>query len=263
MSVAAPRQMAERPRALASLTAAILAIALVTGAEAEAASPSDSGDRVLSNERSLSRWAYVMGRSWARRSSMPSGRRVKRLGRYVRGTGSRELVLVLRERTMADGSVWVKARLPMRPNNTTGWLPRGRLGPYRTVRKLLVVDRGRLRAALFDFRRGGRRRVWAGRIGVGVRRWPTPRGRFYVRERLPIARSRRLRAWYGPFAFGTSAHSPTLTGGNWGDGVVGIHGTGWPWLIPGRISHGCIRVRNDKIQRLRRLMPLGTPIRVR
>jgi len=218
---------------------------------------------VLSNERSLSRWAYVMGRTWARRSPTSSSRRVKRLGRYVRGTGSRELVLVLRERTAADGIVWVKARLPMRPNNTTGWLPRGRLGPYRAVRKLLVVDRDRLRAALLDFRPGGPRRVWASRIGVGVRRWPTPRGRFYVRERLAIARSRRLRAWYGPFAFGTSAHSPTLTGGNWGEGVVGIHGTGWPWLIPGRISHGCIRVPNYKIQRLRRLMPLGTPIRVR
>jgi lipoprotein-anchoring transpeptidase ErfK/SrfK len=31
-------------------------------------------------------------------------------------------------------------------------------------------------------------------------------------------------------------------------------------LIPGRPSHGCIRVRNDKILALDRLMPVGTPL---
>jgi lipoprotein-anchoring transpeptidase ErfK/SrfK len=83
-----------------------------------------------------------------------------------------------------------------------------------------------------------------------------------VRERLVIPRG-RLRRIYGPFAFGTSAHSNTLSGGNWGEGVIGVHGTGAPQLIPGRISHGCVRLPNAKIQRLRRLMGLGTPIRIR
>jgi lipoprotein-anchoring transpeptidase ErfK/SrfK len=44
---------------------------------------------------------------------------------------------------------------------------------------------------------------------------------------------------------------------------VGIHGTNQPELIPGRPSHGCIRVRNRAIKRLARLMPIGTPIRIR
>jgi lipoprotein-anchoring transpeptidase ErfK/SrfK len=45
--------------------------------------------------------------------------------------------------------------------------------------------------------------------------------------------------------------------------VIGIHGTNQPWLIPGRPSHGCIRVPNAAIRRLARRMPIGTPIRIR
>ena len=67
---------------------------------------------------------------------------------------------------------------------------------------------------------------------------------------------------YGPWAFGTSAYSDTLT--DWpGGGVIGIHGTNQPELIPGRPSHGCVRVPNAKINRLAKLMPVGTPIRIK
>ena len=61
---------------------------------------------------------------------------------------------------------------------------------------------------------------------------------------------------------GTSAFSPTLT--DWpGGGIVGVHGTNEPGLIPGRISHGCVRVPNRNIKKLKRKMPVGTPIRIR
>lgn len=46
-----------------------------------------------------------------------------------------------------------------------------------------------------------------------------------------------------------------------GGGVVGIHGTNQP-LIPGRPSHGCIRVPNERISRLARLMPVGDAVQV-
>ncbi|MGZ5332606.1 MAG: L,D-transpeptidase, partial [Solirubrobacterales bacterium] len=88
---------------------------------------------------------------------------------------------------------------------------------------------------------------------------PTPRGHFYVRERLPLSRPGGV---YGLFAFGTSAYSPGLS--DWpGGGVVGIHGTNQPQLIPGTVSHGCVRVRNSDIRGLRRLMGLGTPVWIR
>ena len=67
---------------------------------------------------------------------------------------------------------------------------------------------------------------------------------------------------YGPVAFGTSARSATLT--DWpAGGFIGIHGTNRPDLLPGRVSHGCIRLRNPDILRLARLMPVGTPVEIR
>lgn len=53
----------------------------------------------------------------------------------------------------------------------------------------------------------------------------------------------------------------TLT--DWpGGGVVGIHGTDQPKLIPGRVSHGCVRLTNAAILRLGRLMPIGTRVTI-
>ena len=67
--------------------------------------------------------------------------------------------------------------------------------------------------------------------------------------------------FYGPVAFGTSARSSVLT--DWpGGGFIGIHGTNAPELLPGRISHGCIRLRNEDIVRLWKLMPVGTPLTI-
>ena len=67
---------------------------------------------------------------------------------------------------------------------------------------------------------------------------------------------------YGPLAFGTSARSQFET--DWpAGGFIGIHGTDQPGLIPGHISHGCIRLRNAAILRLGKLMPVGTPVTIR
>ena len=41
-----------------------------------------------------------------------------------------------------------------------------------------------------------------------------------------------------------------------------MHGTNQPQLIPCRISHGCIRMRNGAILALERLMPVGTPLTI-
>jgi hypothetical protein len=208
----------------------------------------------LSDEFRRSRWAYVLRPTTARTRPSRRGRRLKRL-RTRTEDGTPELVVAVRKRVNRDGRVWVKVRLPMRPNNTKGWVRRRDLGRLHTVRTMLRIDRGRKRATLY--RRG--RPIWRAPIGVGKPQWPTPAGRFYVRELLLPTDPGGI---YGIFAFGTSAYSAVLT--DWpGGGVVGIHGTNQPQLIPGRISHGCVRVRNRDMARLRRLMGLGTPIRVR
>jgi lipoprotein-anchoring transpeptidase ErfK/SrfK len=167
--------------------------------------------------------------------------------------GTTNIVLVVGERRGRDGS-WVHIRLPVLPNNQTAWVPRRALGGYEFVHTHLVVDRSRLVATLF---RDGRK-VFSASVGIGKAQSPTPGGEFYVRDRLRGFGD----PFYGPVAFGTSARSAVLT--DWPDGgFVGIHGTNEPGLLPGRVSHGCIRLRNADILRLSKLMPVGTPVTIR
>ena len=90
-----------------------------------------------------------------------------------------------RQRAGAAGA-WVRVRLPVLPNGTTGWVPRRALGGYGTVDTHLDVDLRRLRATLY---RAGRP-VFGADVGVGQARWPTPRGRFYIRNQLTRYRAR-------------------------------------------------------------------------
>jgi hypothetical protein len=153
-----------------------------------------------------------------------------------------------------EGRLWLLVRLPVLPNNQLGWVARSALGGYQFVHTRLVVDLGRLSATLYL----DGRKVFSAPVGVGTGSWPTPKGEFYVRNKL----TRYASPFYGPIAFGTSARSEVLT--DWPNGgFVGIHGTSQPELIPGRISHGCIRLRNSDILRLARLMPVGTPVTIR
>ena len=164
-------------------------------------------------------------------------------------------VLLLSSGTIdPQGRYWVRVPLPVLPNGTMGWIPREAVGPFVKLDTHLVIERSRLRATLY--RRG--RPVFRTHVGVGEPHWPTPGGRFYVRERLtgftdPI---------YGSLAFGTNGRSAVLT--DWpGGGFIGIHGTNQPEIPPGRVSHGCVRLPNPAIRRLDRLMPVGTPVTIR
>jgi hypothetical protein len=198
----------------------------------------------------VSRWAPVERSVIARRT--PGGRRVARLGTRTPERTSNLVLVIGRTRKLA-GRLWVRVRLPVLPNNSTGWVPRVALGGYQTVDTRLEVDRRRLTARLFK----GGKQIFSTRVGIGRPQWPTPAGSFYVRVKLTSYRS----PFYGPLAFGISARSAVLT--DWpAGGFVGIHGTDQPELLPGRVSHGCVRMANRDIRRLRRLMGLGTPIRI-
>jgi L,D-transpeptidase catalytic domain len=206
----------------------------------------------LSRAGTESRWAPVLQPVAARASPDDRAPVVARLATTT-PEGTSNLVLVVGRRVDEDGLLWLRARLPVLPNGTTGWLPRSALGGYGVVHTRLIVDLERLNATLL---RDGRR-VFSAPVGVGTPEFPTPRGEFYVRNEL-TSRSPS----YVPLAFGTSARSSVLT--DWpGGGFIGIHGTDRPDLLPGRVSHGCIRLENEDILRLGRLMPVGTPVTVR
>jgi len=149
---------------------------------------------------------------------------------------------------------WLRVQLPQRPNGSTGWVP-AREVALSTTSYALVVDR-----------RSHRLQVWrAGAltathpVGVGRSATPTPAGTYFITELL---QQPSPRGSYGPFAFGLSAYSDTLTSYAGGPGQIGLHGTDAPSLVGTDVSHGCLRVTNDVITALARQLPLGTPVRI-
>jgi lipoprotein-anchoring transpeptidase ErfK/SrfK len=204
----------------------------------------------LSDEHTYTRTAEVRRPAMIRRSPYP---RSEAIGRLRTWTEDRypEVYLLLRKRIRPAGPSWIRIRVPGRPNGRTGWVRADALRPARLTRLALVLDRRRLTVKLL--RRG--RLVWRGPVGIGAPGMATPRGRFWIREKLPGGGG-----IYGPWAFGTSAYSALS---DWpGGGVIGIHGTNQPWLIGSAVSHGCIRMRNADVLRLRHWAKPGTRLRI-
>jgi hypothetical protein len=205
----------------------------------------------LPNAQAPARWAPVLERASARARPSEQGSLVGILEPRT-SLGTANIVLVVGH-ARVHGQLWARVQFPGLPNNLSGWLPRQNLGGYQFVRTRLVVDLDALSAALL---RDGHP-IFRAAVGVGAEGSPTPRGSFYIREKLTSFDN----PFYGPVAFGTSARSRVLT--DWPDGgSIGIHGTNRPDLLPGRISHGCVRMRNEDILRLSRLMPVGTPLTI-
>jgi L,D-transpeptidase catalytic domain len=201
----------------------------------------------------VAHWAAVLKRGVVHVQPRVSSRRVTTLDTWTTDD-TQNIVLVLSGVDRSSRDTWYRVRLPILPNNSTGWVQKRYLGDLYTVHTHLYVDRRRMTATL---ERDGVR-VFKSIVGVGKSVWPTPRGEFYIRDKMTSFAN----PVYGPIAFGTSARSPVLT--DWpGGGFVGVHGTNEPGILPGRVSHGCIRMPNASILKLARLMPVGTPLTVR
>jgi L,D-transpeptidase catalytic domain len=205
----------------------------------------------LTNDK-VARWAVVLNAAPARRWPSATAPLVTTLD-TITSDDTQNIVLVLDEVQPNPRDTWYRVRLPILPNNRTGWVASGNLGRLYTVHTHLYVDEAGLTATL---KRDGKT-IFQTIVGVGRPYWPTPRGEFYIRDKLTGFGD----PFYGPLAFGTSARSAVLT--DWpGGGFVGIHGTNQPEILPGRVSHGCIRMPNASILRLAQLMPVGTPLTI-
>lgn len=149
---------------------------------------------------------------------------------------------------------WEQVYLPVRPDESTGWVNDRYLAlawdPFSLqvqlrAHRLIVYKRGRVTARL--------------PAAVGRSVLPTPHGIYYLVELL---KQPDPNGPYGPYAFGTSAFSHVLYSFGGGPGQIGIHGTNERQSIGHSASHGCIRLPNQDILRLAHLLPLGTPITI-
>ena len=233
-----------------AVLAAIASAAPAAGAVREPGAKGPLGDEQLSDEKRITRWAHVATQSPIRTAPRTGARAVARL-RYWTEHGRPEVYLALESRRI-DGKPWIRIRIPGRPLGRTGWVPAGALGTLHVVRTRLVVDRRTAHATLY---RDGKS-IFRAPVGVGKPSTPTPAGNFWVREKL-----RGSGGVYGPWAMGTAAYSVLS---EWPKGgVIALHGTNQPGLLPGRPSNGCIRMRNADITRLVKLLPIGTPLKIR
>jgi len=164
-------------------------------------------------------------------------------------------VFLVRRRVVdaSCAAVWYRVDLPIRPNGVRGWVPAAGLKPY-VVRWRLRVELGNRRLIAYE---GGHERLRL-TVAVGTAATPTPTGSFYVFERLYL---RSATGPYGPGALGLSSFSPVLTGWTRG-GPVAIHGTDSARTVGDAVSNGCLRVRNEQMRRLLRIVPAGTPVEI-
>jgi lipoprotein-anchoring transpeptidase ErfK/SrfK len=148
---------------------------------------------------------------------------------------------------------WLKALLPMRPNESEGWIRQSDVtvsqNPYR-----ITVN---LADHLVTLYKDGQEILHSPAV-VGADRTPTPLGTFYITD--PIDLRSRPGGAYGAYALGLSGYSEVLFEFNGGPGQIAIHGTNNPELVGQNVSNGCVRVPNDMIVEIARQAPLGTPV---
>ncbi len=166
--------------------------------------------------------------------------------------GGPTVVQITRRAQDSAGRVWVRVRLPIRPNGSEGWLPVDVLR-LNTTRLRILVDLGDRKLTVF---RSGRP-IMRFTIAVGTPENPTPTGRFAIAE---LIRTRTPGAFLGPVVFPITGYSETLNEFAGGNGRVALHGTNAPELLGTRASHGCVRIRNADVVRMARIIRPGTPV---
>jgi len=148
---------------------------------------------------------------------------------------------------------WLKVLLPMRPNNSTGWIRAVDVNlsdvPYE-----IHVNLGEHMLRMFK----DGQEVLSSPVVIGSPRTPTPLGTFYITD--PVDLKASPNGAYGAYALGLSGYSEVLFEFNGGPGQIAVHGTNNPSQVGQDISNGCVRVPNDIIVQIADQAPLGTPV---
>jgi lipoprotein-anchoring transpeptidase ErfK/SrfK len=148
---------------------------------------------------------------------------------------------------------WLKVYLPMRPNDSTGFIRTGDVNLSDVPYEIHVTLGDHMLRMLKDGQE-----VLSTRAVIGAPNTPTPLGTFFVTD--PVDLKSSPNGAYGAFALGLSGYSEVLYEFNGGPGQIAVHGTNNPSQVGQSISNGCIRVPNDIIVQIADQVPLGTPV---
>jgi L,D-transpeptidase catalytic domain len=170
--------------------------------------------------------------------------------RFAEGRSFSGKVTLLVTRRYLD---WIQVAIPVRPNGTVGWVRFDDVNilsvPFRVLversTNTMVIEKNGVE-------------VFRKLVATGTGDTPTPNGLFFIREIIQTD----PKGPYGPYVLGLSGYSEVFQTFAGGEGAIGIHGTNQPGLVGTAASFGCVRVNNDVMQAIVRMLPLGTPVEI-
>lgn len=161
--------------------------------------------------------------------------------------GSERVMMVVEHR-----GTWDQVLLPSKPNGRRAWVQSQDVGE-KVINLRIDIFVSQERLVLRD----GNDVLLVAEIGDGAPSTQTPLGTFYVTD---VTAPADTSGPYGPRAYGTSAFSNDLSSFDGQPPQIAIHGTNQPYLIPGHVSNGCIRLHNADIEKMMPIVQLGTPV---
>ena len=129
---------------------------------------------------------------------------------------------------------------------------------------VITIDRDHFRLRLFK----GLKFVKGYGVAVGQPAYPTPTGLFAIQSKqVNPTWTAPNSPWAGEMAGqsvgGGAANNPLKARWMGVNGSVGIHGTGEPWSIGTRASHGCIRMTVSDVIDLFGRVSIGAPVLIK
>jgi hypothetical protein len=174
---------------------------------------------------------------------------------FTKWSGGAQRLMVINSR-MVKGKMWLKLRLPIRPNKSAGWVPRDRVALAHTNR-FVVVDKSERMLRIYANGRVIKRL----RVVVGAPETPTPAGLFAIYDRV---KQPDPKGFVGPWVLPLTAHSRQLRRYDGGPGLVAFHGRDGASLLDPlgtARSRGCIRMNNSRIRLMLKLYR-GTAVKI-
>jgi lipoprotein-anchoring transpeptidase ErfK/SrfK len=153
--------------------------------------------------------------------------------------------------------LWLHVLLPIRPDGSTGWIPRNNT-QLSITHYWIAVEKTRRRVAVYAHGR----LIRSFRAVVGKPATPTPDGLAAVYE---VDRQPDPEGFLGTWALPLTILSNTLHDFGGGPGRIAIHGRGGASLqdpLGSARSHGCIRLDNTSVGWLAQMIRPGTPVQI-
>ena len=248
LAAAAAGAIAAQPAVASNrmLVAHIAGAVAVAHPPAQIAAPTRTGGATL---------AGIVDPTWAR-ARAGRGARVWFVGLATAWSGEPQVLLVLGSGEYR-GRHWLRVLLPIRPDGTSGWIPRNDAVLIHTASWIAVDTTAR---TVSIYRHGKLLHRFAAVIGKPTT--PTPDGLAAIYE---IDRQPDPSGFLGPWALPLTVFSNVLFNFGGGPGQVAIHGRGGASLIDplgSAASHGCIRIDNGPISWMASHLSRGTPVEI-